>query len=137
MSAGRCIFLPGALSSCSDGVKNGNEEGVDCGGPHCASTCPPVNRVQTGIKVAIIVGSLVTMFSICMVAMYVAFYRRGSHKAVVLTKKTRKRRRRSTGVKVAPDLAKVMPAVTVDWDNADDGIRPAAATTVTAKYPFL
>jgi hypothetical protein len=35
---GRCVLLPGALALCSDGVRNGNEEGVDCGGT-CASEC--------------------------------------------------------------------------------------------------
>jgi hypothetical protein len=33
-----CVFLPGALSSCSDGVQNGNEDGVDCGGI-CPTAC--------------------------------------------------------------------------------------------------
>ncbi len=33
-----CVFLPGALSSCSDGVQNGNEDGVDCGGI-CPTSC--------------------------------------------------------------------------------------------------
>ena len=32
---GPCIFLPGSLTSCNDRVQNGNEEGVDCGGPNC------------------------------------------------------------------------------------------------------
>jgi hypothetical protein len=35
-STGRCVFLPGSLSSCSDGTQTGNELGVDCGGPNCA-----------------------------------------------------------------------------------------------------
>jgi hypothetical protein len=35
--SGRCLFLPGALVSCEDGVRNGNEAGVDCGGPNCPS----------------------------------------------------------------------------------------------------
>ncbi len=30
-----CVFMPGSLVSCVDGVRNGNEEGVDCGGPVC------------------------------------------------------------------------------------------------------
>jgi hypothetical protein len=33
-----CLLLPGALASCSDGVRNGREEGVDCGGD-CAVAC--------------------------------------------------------------------------------------------------
>ena len=31
-----CVYLPGALSSCNDGVQNSLETGVDCGG-----SCPP------------------------------------------------------------------------------------------------
>ncbi len=30
-----CVFLPGALVLCTDGVRNGDEEGVDCGGSKC------------------------------------------------------------------------------------------------------
>ena len=36
-----CVFPPGALSNCSDGVQNGNELGVDCGGRCVARLCPP------------------------------------------------------------------------------------------------
>jgi hypothetical protein len=34
-----CVFLPGAMATCSDGIRNGNEEGVDCGGPQCTAPC--------------------------------------------------------------------------------------------------
>jgi hypothetical protein len=34
---GACVFLPGAMVSCSDGVRNGNEVGMDCGGPNCVA----------------------------------------------------------------------------------------------------
>ena len=34
---GACVFLPGSAVSCTDKVRNGNEEGVDCGGPQCAA----------------------------------------------------------------------------------------------------
>ncbi len=37
-AVGRCIFAPGALASCTDGVHNGNEDGVDCGGS-CGNKC--------------------------------------------------------------------------------------------------
>lgn len=40
---GVCVFLPGALSSCSDGVRNGQEEGVDCGAA-CGTYCTHVAR---------------------------------------------------------------------------------------------
>lgn len=33
-----CVFLPGAVVTCGDGVRNGNEEGVDCGGS-CVTAC--------------------------------------------------------------------------------------------------
>jgi Laminin EGF domain len=35
-----CVFMPGAFASCANGVKDGNEEGVDCGGPNCEKPCP-------------------------------------------------------------------------------------------------
>lgn len=44
-SKGVCVFLPGALTSCTDGVRNGNEEGVDCGGPNCAPCAHGINSV--------------------------------------------------------------------------------------------
>lgn len=45
----RCIALPGAIVSCSDGVRNGAETGVDCGGLQCAACAEtdtvPVQRL--------------------------------------------------------------------------------------------
>jgi hypothetical protein len=35
---GKCVFFPGALSSCTDGVRSASEEGVDCGGV-CPTPC--------------------------------------------------------------------------------------------------
>jgi hypothetical protein len=35
---GKCVFLPGALSSCDDGVRSSQEDGVDCGGV-CTASC--------------------------------------------------------------------------------------------------
>ena len=42
-----CIFMPGALASCSDGVKNGHEDGVDCGGD-CGAACSAQTLAATG-----------------------------------------------------------------------------------------
>ena len=40
----RCYFVP----TCSDGVQNGNETGVDCGGPDCG-VCPTCDDgIQNG-----------------------------------------------------------------------------------------
>ena len=33
--AGPCVYMRGSATTCTDGVKNGQEEGVDCGGPDC------------------------------------------------------------------------------------------------------
>ncbi len=38
VSRGPCVFLPGAMSSCSDGVRSASEGGVDCGGV-CEAAC--------------------------------------------------------------------------------------------------
>jgi hypothetical protein len=38
-----CVFLPGALVLCTDGLRNGDEKGVDCGGSHC----PPCEELST------------------------------------------------------------------------------------------
>jgi hypothetical protein len=34
-----CVRQLGTIFSCVDGVRNGLEEGVDCGGPHCTVAC--------------------------------------------------------------------------------------------------
>ena len=65
-----CVFLPGAFVSCGDGVRNGNEEGVDCGGPHCSAQCPPSTQYEprqliavlgAGLVVACVAGLAITM----------------------------------------------------------------------------
>jgi len=45
------------LSTCSDGVQNGNETGVDCGGPDCAA-CPPTcnDGIQNGSETGVDCG---------------------------------------------------------------------------------
>jgi hypothetical protein len=43
------VFLAGALASCMDGVRNGNEVGVDCGGPNCGP-CSGAAAPVTGGK---------------------------------------------------------------------------------------
>ncbi|SER31446.1 cohesin domain-containing protein [Neolewinella agarilytica] len=46
-----------ACSTCSDGVQNGNETGVDCGGPDCAA-CPPTcsDGIQNGNETGVDCG---------------------------------------------------------------------------------
>jgi hypothetical protein len=40
MAGGSCVFLPGALSTCTDGMRSAAEAGVDCGGA-CDAPCHP------------------------------------------------------------------------------------------------
>lgn len=40
-----CATMP----TCTDGIRNGNETGVDCGGPDCAP-CPPAPSCTDGIR---------------------------------------------------------------------------------------
>ena len=65
-----CVFLAGNLASCNDGIKNGNEVGVDCGGPHCrpcftssSSSNFPVGYIAAGVAVVAVGGLAYTFFS--------------------------------------------------------------------------
>lgn len=67
---GPCIFLPGVLASCADGVKNGNEIDVDCGGPNCAA-CPalpitskpfPIIAVAAGVAGTVVAAILLLLW---------------------------------------------------------------------------
>jgi hypothetical protein len=62
-----CTRLPGALVSCADRVRNGNEAGPDCGGPHCRpcvgaedgrGTSGGPGSLGTGASVGVAVGVL-------------------------------------------------------------------------------
>jgi hypothetical protein len=50
-SSGTCVFLAGSLSSCTDAVRNGDETGVDCGGPHCGA-CSVGSGTSRAIRAA-------------------------------------------------------------------------------------
>ena len=54
-----CVFLPGALTTCDDGVRNGNEVGVDCGGPNCGPCAgPPKTFRAMVIGIGAVVGGI-------------------------------------------------------------------------------
>ena len=67
---GLCVFLPGAMVTCSDGVRNGNEEGVDCGGPNCEACRGTLNadahttRVVLAAAIVGCIGGIATLFSV-------------------------------------------------------------------------
>lgn len=73
-----CIFMPGALASCSDGVKNGREEGVDCGGG-CGTACTARAPVMPGAGVpwrTIVVAVVVSVGLALAVLMVLRCWRR-------------------------------------------------------------
>lgn len=43
----------GTTPTCSDGIQNGSETGVDCGGPSCPSCPPPVGCTDTEVTLSI------------------------------------------------------------------------------------
>lgn len=58
-----CVFLPGSTMTCSNGKKDGSEEGVDCGGPVCPS-CSEAGMptfVWTVIGLATVTGVVIVI----------------------------------------------------------------------------
>jgi hypothetical protein len=55
VAGGRCVFLPGALSSCTDGVRSAAEGGVDCGGV-CDAPCYKASATWTEYRIEIFVA---------------------------------------------------------------------------------
>jgi hypothetical protein len=77
------MVLPGALSSCSDGIRNGGEAGIDCGG-----TCPAQCSVSLpdGRSHDLLGGLLVaTAAVVCLIAGAVIHQRRRLAKTRVST----------------------------------------------------
>jgi hypothetical protein len=60
-----CTFLPGALTSCGDGIHNGNEEGVDCGGPNCGACSDTPLRPKVCVWVCVWVCGCVCNYFLC------------------------------------------------------------------------
>jgi hypothetical protein len=67
------MVLPGALSSCSDGVRNGGEAGIDCGGT-CPSKCTV--SLPSGGSHGLLVGLLVATAAVVCLAAIVVIRRR-------------------------------------------------------------
>lgn len=65
---GWCVFPPGALStgSCSDGVRNGHEDGVDCGG-ECAAACTVMNNHGAGGSMNAVVAAVSALGGVALV----------------------------------------------------------------------
>lgn len=54
---GSCVFPPGSATSCSDGMKNGGELGVDCGGP--CPVCEVIGDVRHGSSSSLPAGGII------------------------------------------------------------------------------
>ena len=77
--SGPCYFAPGTLSSCTDGVRNGNEVGVDCGGPNCDACLVdvfPGTRLSLWMLAAVSITGLVLVTVV--VLLVLRWYRRRS-----------------------------------------------------------
>lgn len=73
-ASSRCILLAGRLASCSDGIRNHNETGVDCGGP-CSVACASLPSKH---RAGLLLGSSTVMVAgagggVVLVAIAVAF----------------------------------------------------------------
>ena len=52
-----CIYL--SIATCTDGVQNGDETGVDCGGTGGCSACPTcADGIQNGNELGIDCGGI-------------------------------------------------------------------------------
>lgn len=69
-STGRCVYLTGNTVTCDDGVKNGNEEGVDCGGPNCVACAGKSGPWFTSMMFGVVVGSVVGLLLIAMLSIW-------------------------------------------------------------------
>ena len=123
---GACIYLPGALSSCTDGVRNGNEKGIDCGGQNCAPCAPDKTLSMT----AVIAGASMSAVVCVVLALLIRRWHRRRQSAVVplkagskviprQVKLTDTRTRKMTLGKQQSDRARrfsgITPSITIDW----------------------
>lgn len=74
---GPCVFLPGSLASCSNGVRDGNELGVDCGGPNCASCHLPLLSPAEAHTAQIAQYLIVATASTVVISLALLLYHRG------------------------------------------------------------
>lgn len=121
------MFLPGALTSCTDGVKDGNEEGVDCGGPNCP-VCPHPSKSNIAMLIGIGMG---VMGGALIIAAYVSYRFVQLHSRVAVhpvpgrkkkVVKAAPRHTRGSLVVVSKKKSGVLPdatpaAVVVDWES--------------------
>ena len=78
-----CVFMPGAMATCSDGVRNLNEVGVDCGGPQCppCAGAAPLQLYGFPILTASVVLAVAGATLVAVLAVVIAAVRRRRRKA--------------------------------------------------------
>jgi hypothetical protein len=127
---GACIYLPGALTTCVDGVRNGNEEGVDCGGPNCVA-CTSTSML-TATATAVAFAGMGVLFSV-LIGTYLWRRRQRRQASASVAPTPVVASARSTGKRVSLKHARtvvlgrqhsresrrrssaVMPSITIDW----------------------
>ena len=82
VSGGPCVMIPGSQSSCNDGLKNGNEKGVDCGGPNCPA-CNEQSFLSAGAGTVVVAVWLVAGVVFVVVGVIVA-YRRVTQRSIAV-----------------------------------------------------
>lgn len=104
-----CVSLPGVLVSCSDGKQDGNEEGVDCGGPNCAacafvSTAPGGGTPAWWVQVGIVggCGGMVLLVALVLGVRHMLRQRNGKGPAKALGGGSGKRPPMTRSVRVVP-----------------------------------
>lgn len=120
---GPCVLIPGATSSCVDGVKNGNEEDVDCGGPNCVPCATSLTRWSEShsklLVLGVVIGGVVVVTSLVAAGLSLCFRARNVNKVVDTRVK-----RTST---LAMPTRRVVPTSTPDDDSDTGGIEPSVA----------
>lgn len=113
------MLIVGASVSCVDGVRNGNEEGLDCGGPNC-DACPGSGASTSRFLVVglIILGVFILLILICLLAAR-RFCERHSRVPVPYKR-----------AKVQP-LVKIVQSVNpvIDWSADEEVRRPSRVKT--------
>jgi hypothetical protein len=61
-----CVWLPASNATCTDGVVNGNEQGIDCGGFNCRECGSALTQIWLRPVVMGLAG-LAIILSVCVV----------------------------------------------------------------------
>jgi hypothetical protein len=126
---GLCVFLPGGVSSCSDGAQSSQEEGIDCGGV-CPRKCAAIGATNDGslttlatkLKQPLIVGIVAAVAAVVVAAVV----------AAVVVRKIRRRRtavvdERTTSAagRPRPRVIPITPTNVRDWEESPTGKSPS------------